>query len=163
MILLSASYQICQEHRCIGMIRTIIIIIIINSSNAGELTSFCFQLRVTLPYYADTAPSAAHLVEFKISTHIAGLDPNWSDLNRSEKLNCPLQWSFFNSCFFKILKFSGHLYRAWHNPPTQFTPTSSPDPFLVWKFILTDDDFHVFCVGVRVHHLTETPEPRTTE
>ena len=46
-----------------------------------------------------------------VSTHLCRLRPNWSDLIRSEKT----QLLPYLDClsFFKVLKFSGHLFRAW--------------------------------------------------
>ena len=58
-------------------------------------------------------------------------------VTRPKKLNCPLSWPYLNCWFFflKILKFSGHLFRAWRHTPTQFTPTSRPVSFSVWKCV----------------------------
>ena len=46
------------------------------------------------------------------------------DLIRSEKLNHYLNGRPQLKCLFKILKFSGHLFRAWRHLHPQFTPTT---------------------------------------
>ena len=65
-------------------------------------------------------PRTVHLVVLKIS---AGRDPK----NPTATFNGRLQLSLLKSS-----KFSGHLFRAWHHPHSQFTQTAVQLHFLSW-------------------------------
>ena len=110
-----------------------------NNDNTGGLCRFWYE-RVYF-FLPSALGDTRRETQFIIS---AGRDPNWSDLIRSEKTQLPSSTVVPQlPVFFKILKFSDYLFRAWRHPPTQFTPTARPAPFPVWKFIITDDDCHI--------------------
>ena len=100
-------------------------------------------IRAYANYTILTTPRMVHLAPSKISTHFCLLRPKliWSDLKKSMA-----RFDSWTSThiFFKIPKFSGHCFWAWHHLPTWCTPTAGPAPFLVWKFVMTDDDCHMF-------------------
>ena len=153
---------------CIALM--IIIIIVIQAEFSGL---FFYDTRRDTQFikaYANHSMSTphshtAHLVVSKISIHLCQLRPKliWFDkIRKTQLLVSTIVPQLF--VFFTILKFSGHLFRAWYLP-TQFTPTARPVSFYDWEFIIADDDCHILSAraDVQVLCLTTTYEPRDTQ